>query len=675
MTKNTSWRIVVLTIAIVVTFFAVVTGNFFTKKLSLQVGQIAKETIYAPFQVENEMATSRKKELAEKSVLPTYKADVKVQEKAITDIEMLFDHTFTIQTTDIAEKLSKEPLEVLRERSSIGLYKDEYETLLAANAADLNDMKEVCIRIAAGLFEKGIQAGELSKGVEIRAMLQETNLNVTYQKVCEGIILGIVKPNVVLDEVATNEAKKLEREKVDASYILQGEKIVEQGTRVTEEIYNVLDKVGYLETNKNTKYKHYLGISMLIALVLVFVFRYNKRANSSRGLKDKEMHLIMILYILSIAIIRILLGKSFVYIPLAIAPMLITLLINVDIALITNMILVIFASIIAKGDIIFTFYFMITAIINILLVSNMQERKKTMTTALVVGFVQLVTYLALKLFTGVDMSVEIVINAGVAFFIGMISVIVVTGALPLLESAFGFVTPMQLLELTNPNQPILKRLLLEATGTYYHSLLVANLAETAADAIGANPLMARVGGYYHDIGKLTCSNYFKENQTIDNPHDTMDPIKSFQIIISHVSCGISLANEYRLPTYIKDIIVQHHGTSIMQYFYVKAKEQNGSFIKEDQFRYPGPKPKTKEAALVMLADVVEATVRAMQDKLGIEMTIEQIVRKMVKLKLEEGQLDNCELYISDIDKIIESFNKMLKGMYHTRIQYPERNEK
>jgi putative nucleotidyltransferase with HDIG domain len=675
MNKNISLRIAVLAVSIVVTFFAVITGNFFTKKLSLQVGQIAKETIYAPFQVENEMATNRKKELAEKSVLPTYKVDIKVQEKAIADIEMLFDQTLTIKTTDIAEKLSKSPLDVLRGRSLIGLYKDEYETLLGAAADELYVMKEECIRIAAELFENGIKAGELDKGIEVRAMLQETELNVTYQKVCEGIILGVMKPNVILDEAATSEAKELEREKVDAVYILQGEKIVEQGTRVTEEIYNVLNKVGYLETNKNTKYKHYLGISVLIILVLVFIFRYIRRGSSTRELLDKQMHLIMILYILSILTVRILLGKPFVYLPLAIAPMLIALLIDVDIALITNMIIVIFASIIVKGDIIFTFYFMITAIINILIVSNIQERKKTMSSALVVGVVQLIAYLALKLFTGAAINLTLMIESGVAFVIGMISVIVVVGTLPLLESAFDFVTPMQLLELTNPNQPILKRLLLEATGTYYHSLLVANLAETAADAIGANPLMARVGGYYHDIGKLTCSNYFKENQTTQNPHDTMDPIKSFQMVVSHVSCGVSLANEYHLPLYIKDIIMQHHGTSVMQYFYAKAKEQKGMIIKEDQFRYSGPKPKTKEAALVMLADVVEATVRSMQDKLGIDVTIEQIVRKMVKLKLEEGQLDDCELYISDIDKIIDSFNKMLKGMYHARIQYPERNEK
>ncbi len=675
MNKKVYLKIVCLAICVISTFLAVISGNFFTKKVSLQIGQIAKETVYAPFQVENEIATNRKRELSEKGVLPKYKVDIKVQEKAVSDIEMLFEYAISVNTTDIAERLGKTPLEVLRSRSPIGLYRDEFDTLLAANSDDLNTLKEVCIQTAAMLFEQGIQEDDVQKTQEIRNYLVETQLNVTYQKVAEGILSGVIRPNVILDEVATNAAKKLEREKVDPVFILQGEKIIERGTRVTEETYNVLEKVGYLETNKNTKYKHYLGIGVLIFLVLIFLLRYSKRMPNKKELQDKHIYLMVILYLLSLAITRMMLGRPFVYLPLAVIPIIIALLIDIDMAVIMHMVLVIFVSIIFKGDILFIVYLMITGIMNTLVVGNMQERKKTMQSALIVGSIQLVTYLALKLFIGAEMNMNIVIESGIAFAIGMICVIVVVGTMPLLESAFGFVTPMQLLELTNPNQPLLKRLLLEATGTYYHSLLVANLAETAADAIGANPLLARVGGYYHDIGKITCSNYFKENQTLDNPHEAMDPIKSYQMIISHITCGLNLASEYNLPVYIKDIIKEHHGTSVMQYFYMKAREQKGSFIKEEQFRYKGPKPRTKEAALVMLADVVEATIRAMQDKLGLEVTIEQIVTRMVKQKLEEGQLDDCELYISDIDKIIDSFIKMLKGMYHERIQYPERDEK
>lgn len=675
MKKAVYWRLIYFTAAVVVTFIAVATGNFFAKKLSLQVGQIAKETIYAPFQVENEMATNRKKELAEKNVLPAYKIDIKEQERAISSIETFYAHVLAVKTTDTAEKLKKTPIEALRAASSIALYNEEYQTLLSASADDLNQMEEACIYIASVLFEKGIKAADINKILEIRSMLQETDLSATYKKLCESIVSDSLRPNVVLDEVATEEARKLEREKVDPVFILQGETIIEKGTRVTEEIYNLLDKVGYLDNNQTEKFKHYLGIGLMILLIFTFVFRYAVKNHTAKVLQDKQIILMLILYILSVSITRLLLGKAFVFLPLAVMPMLIVLLINIETAVISNMVLVLVAALIAKGDSLFVFYFTITGILSALIIAQMQERKKTMISAVTVGSMQLITYLALRLFTGADIGFALIPEAAVAFGLGIISVVVVVGMMPLFESAFGFVTPLQLLELTNPNQPVLKRLLLEATGTYYHSLLVANLAETAADAIGANPLMARVGGYYHDIGKIVRSDYYKENQTLDNPHDNLDPIKSFQIVASHVSAGIRLAAEYHLPFYIKDIISEHHGTSLMQFFYVKAKEQKGPFIKEEQFRYPGPKPRTKEAALVMLADVVEATVRSMQDKLGSETTIEQLVTKMVKLKLKEGQLDECELYISDIDKIIDSFTKMLKGMYHVRIQYPERNDR
>lgn len=675
MNKRRHWSIIIFVFAIATTFFATITGSFFTKKLSLEIGQVAKETSYAPFQVENEIATERKKVAAEKSVIPIYKADVQIQQKAVSDIETLFEYTQTIQTSDIAERLNKSPLEVLRSRSPIGLYREEYETLLGIPEEQLSYLKDLSIDIAAQLFKAGIQSQNVNKDVEIKTLLEASELSVTQQKLAQGIIAAVIKPNVILDEAATDDAKKLAREKVEPSYILPGEKIVEKGTLVTEETYKLLEKVGYLETNKSNKYKQYFGIILLIILLSAFVFKYSKQGANIKVYKHKEINLMLILYIVAILMVRLMKDLSFIYIPLGIVPMLIALLIGTNMAVIINIILVIIGSIIFKGDIVFILYFAIIGSLNTLVVGSLQERKKTMFGAVVVGGIQFVTYLALRLLIGTHIDITTFLEASIIFIGGVISVILVVGSLPLLESAFGYVTPMQLLELTNPNQPILKRLLLEATGTYYHSLLVANLAEAAADTIGANPLLARVGGYYHDIGKINCSNYFKENQGIDNPHDLMDPVKSAQILASHVTSGVQLVTEYHLPSYIKDMVTQHHGTSVMQYFYFKARKEKGDFIKEDQFRYKGPKPKTKEAALVMLADVVEATVRSMQDKLGVEVSVEEVVRKMVKQKLEEGQLDDCELYISDIDKIIQSFTKMLKGMYHERVTYPERNEK
>ncbi len=662
-----------LIIALVTTFFSIISGNFFTKKVSLQIGEIAKETVYAPFQVENDIATNRLRNIASASVNPIYKRDGTIQEKGIGNIEKLFESIKAIKTSDIATTLEKTEVEVLSARSPIALYNEQYETLLSTSIEDRDYLKEICIGIASEIFAEGISVEDSDRTSDVRRAVDNTKLSVSMKRIAQDIINNVLAPNVVEDEVATNELKKIHSDKVDPVYILAQEKIIEKGTKVTEEIYNVLDKVGYLDTDNKAQYKQYTGVLILIFLMCFLSFKLVKNGYALNIKSNKQICLILSLYILAVLVTRLMMDISFVYLPLVIPCMIIAFAVGPVIAAFVQIFIIIFATTIFKGDILFVLYFIISSIASILIVSRMEERKKTIMNGFYLGGVQFFAFLGLKMFVGSEIGIDIISQSIVALIMGIISVVTVVGALPGFESLFGFVTPMQLLELTNPNQPVLKRLLLEATGTYYHSLLVANLAESAAGEINANPLLARVGGYYHDIGKLTCSSYFKENQGVTNPHDYMTPRESYNVIASHVSGGAILADEYNLPVYVKDMICQHHGTSTMQYFYIKEKKSSNEEVSEEDFKYKGPKPKTKEAALIMLADVVEATVRSMQDKLG-EVSIESIVRKMVKQKLDEGELDECSLYISDIDKIINSFTKMLTGMYHQRIAYPEREE-
>ena len=678
--KDRKWILFAIGVAII-TFLCVISGNFFTQKVSLQIGEVAKETFYAPFQVENEVATMRKKQDAALKVEPIYKKDSTIQEKAISNIETLFDYIDTVKTTSLSDKLEKTPVEVLSGLSPIALYNEQYEKLLGTDAQSLEEMRNVCIEITSTLFNEGISNEDSNKSIEVRRLVDSKNLNSPMQKLAEDIINNVLEPNYVIDEVATNEKRKLAQDKEDPVYVLAQEKIIEKGARVTEESYKLLEKVGYLQTDRKSLYKQYVGVLGLIiisgALYLYYIHRvcFQKKLRMSLKQKDKHLCLVFILIALEMMITRAFLGVSFVYLPLGIACMVIVFAMGPHMAIITHLLIVIFSATIFKGDIVFILYFLVLGIASTLVVARMQERTRTLMSAVYVGAIQMGTYIGLKMLIGTNLSVTVLSEGLVAFIMGMISVVAVIGGLPMFEALFDFITPMQLLEMTNPNQPILKRLLIEATGTYYHSLLVANLAEAAAARIDANPLLARVGGYYHDIGKLTCSNYFKENQGSTNPHDYLSPKESYEIIVSHVTSGLTLADEYHLPNYIKDFIRQHHGTGLMQYFYVKAQKASTEPISEKEFSYLGPKPQTKEAALVMLADIVEATTRAMQDQLGKTIQIEDLVRKSVKQKLDEGQLDECQLYISDMDKIIESFTKMLTGMYHQRIAYPERNEK
>lgn len=266
---------------------------------------------------------------------------------------------------------------------------------------------------------------------------------------------------------------------------------------------------------------------------------------------------------------------------------------------------------------------------------------------------------------------ENLIQTGYTLIGVVLSGILAVGLLPFFESIFDVVTNIKLLELSNPNQPLMKKLIMEAPGTYHHSMMVANLAEAAAELVGGNPVIARVGAYYHDIGKTKRPYFFGENQIgRDNPHDKITPNLSTLIILSHTKDGLEMAKEQKIPKIIQDIIVQHHGTTLVKYFYFKAKKEaeNPDEIKEEDFRYPGPIPNTKESGILMLADSVEASVRSITDP--TKGKIEEMVNNIINDKLNNRQLVDCDLTLKDVEIIRKSFLKTLDGIYHHRIEYP-----
>jgi len=254
--------------------------------------------------------------------------------------------------------------------------------------------------------------------------------------------------------------------------------------------------------------------------------------------------------------------------------------------------------------------------------------------------------------------------------------LLMTGVLPFIERIFNLATPMRLRELADLNQPFFRRFLLEAPGTYHHSVLVGSLAEAAADAVGADPLLARVGAYYHDIGKMTKPTYFAENIHGQSRHEKLSPPMSALVIVSHVRDGVEMGKELGLPQPVIDIIAQHHGTCVVEYFYYEALKEaraNGSTrVDVARYRYPGPKPQTKEAAIVMLADAVEAASRALKEPSSAR--VAELVHELVMRRLLDGQLDESPLTLREIHKIEQTMTRMLQGLFHTRIPYPSREE-
>ena len=255
---------------------------------------------------------------------------------------------------------------------------------------------------------------------------------------------------------------------------------------------------------------------------------------------------------------------------------------------------------------------------------------------------------------------------------GLISSVLTIGTTPVFENIFNIITPFKLNDLGNPEKPLLKRLMFEAPGTYHHCLMVGNLAEAACLRIGADNQLARVAAYYHDIGKLRRPDYFFENQMGANPHDFLMPNESAKVLRNHVDDGLEIAKQYRLPKDIRDIIAQHHGVTLAGFFYKKALEITPD-AKEDDFRYPGPKPESKEAGIVMLADSCEAAVRSLDEK--TEESIRAMVTKIVKNRMAEGELDDCDLSFRELGEIIEAFVSMLGSHFHKRIKYDDKEQK
>jgi len=273
-------------------------------------------------------------------------------------------------------------------------------------------------------------------------------------------------------------------------------------------------------------------------------------------------------------------------------------------------------------------------------------------------------------------SENIIIRMGLVFFSGISSSFLTLGLLPMVENLFDYTTDIRLLELANLEHPLLEQMMVNAPGTYHHSIIVGNLCKAAAEKIGAHPLLARVGAYYHDIGKLRMPHYYIENrQGFEDAHKNLTPNMSALIILSHVKEGVELAEKYRLGKKIKDIIQQHHGTSLCAYFFSRAKENENPdlhVIEEKDFRYPGPKPQTKEAGIVMLADQVEASSRVLEDP--TPKRIENHVQKIIENVFLDGQLDECELTLKDLYAIQKSFTSILTAMFHHRVEYPERKD-
>jgi len=408
-----------------------------------------------------------------------------------------------------------------------------------------------------------------------------------------------------------------------------------------------------------------LLVIFIFSVFIYFLFKQKKNANLFSLLAQ-----LILIYLLFLSITDILIKNNFkiYFVPFALFPMLVTVIFSeLELSLIMSLALSITFGF-QMRSLEWAVLMLNSTIISSLMVWRVRRRSKLIHTGFVAGLVQVLACLFMNNFQIKNLSLYLgmFINGGACG-------ILISGILPFFEYLFGRITNISLLELSDINNPLLKEMILKAPGTYHHSLIVGNLSEAACEAIGADALLSRIGAYYHDIGKINKPQYFIENQVDSNVlHQELSPSMSKLVIINHVREGIELAKKHRLNPRIIDFIEQHHGTSLVYYFYLRALENmaQDSDVDEEGFRYPGPKPKTKETAVVLLADSVEAAARTIKEHTPAKIT--ELVHRIINNKFIDGQLDECDLTLKDLEKIAKVFVKILTSMYHARINYPEK---
>jgi len=440
----------------------------------------------------------------------------------------------------------------------------------------------------------------------------------------------------------------------------------------------VPDNRYFIQTNLISIFGLGIYLGTVIMLIGIFLVKYEPTVIRT----PQQLYLLCFLIFNGILITRFTfpVNNFFTFIPAVV--MLITIFINIQVAAVTGIALVLSCELLFYNNFLVTSMTLVSSIVAIFTVSKIRSRFELARAGILLSLANIGVII---IFSTLMLNSEniILLNASKTPWVGLVneliwgaisgigSSIMAMGLLPYLEDLFGLTTVFKLLELSNPEQPLLRQLLLKAVGTYHHSILVGNLAEAGAESINADRLLARVGAYYHDIGKIKRAHFFIENQMGTNgQYHRFSSRLSSQVIIGHVTEGLTLAQEYKLPPQIQDIIRQHHGTSLISYFYHQAKyEEESEEIEEKDFRYPGPKPRSKESAIVMLADATEAAVRSL-NKPTLEL-LEQTVQKIIQGRLEDGQLSECPITLQELEKLNLTFTKILQGLYHPRIEYPD----
>ncbi len=674
----------ILTFSIILVLFFLVCVP---KKYNLSVGSISHDTINAPKDVVDEVSTQEKKNAAAALVEPTYRFQQGVKEEVMTALGNAFDELRTIQQYGLTLRTenNRHPNSFSEEeiayaiglQGDLTLTRNQIVTLLRTDTEQFDEMVSTVTIAVDNTMNSSVREGQVSQSIQTVQQIVGYKVDISLtQNILPVVLRACIKPNMIIDKEATDEAKAKAMEAVEPVVFLQGQNIIREGDRITKSQLEMLRQLGLLSDDKYD-YSTYWGsvIAVLLSMATLFIMLLLLRPDVLTNTRQMSVILIILLFSILLAALSNLLPSLYV-IPVAMCAALATVLIGYRVSISLTVTLSLLLAALTAGNNKSSFYDVVLITImtlsesmfTIWFLKGHPQRTRVLLSGLFSALIGIAVIYGIKLMTSAE-ALNTMAILGWAIAGGMLSGILAIALQPLFEILFRLATPTRLLELTNPSQPLMNRLMIEAPGTYHHSIIVANLAESAASRIHANSYLARAGAYYHDIGKLKRPLYFKENQMGDNPHEHTDPYVSAAILISHTRDGMLMAQKEHIPPEIQDIILQHHGVTPVMFFYHKALQlSNGQQVDINEFRYAGPKPVTKEAAIVMLADTIEAAVRSMKNP--TPKAIDQFIERLIRGKLEDGQLSDSPLSLRDIDEICEAFSDILKGVYHERIEYP-----
>ncbi len=667
-----------LAAAIFIVFYLVLVFACMPARIYLELGRPSPKTIYAPREAIDEYTTEQLRRAAAEEIPEVFDYNSAVEEEALAAVEEFFGRVGAIidDEDSSADEKAAAFEALLDEELPVSTVK-----ALLTDKTIIMDLENRLIAALTEIFRQGVKVN----GVETarRQINREVALfpfNAELKQVAETLAGPLVKPNMIANPEATARNREAARKAVDPVILQRNTLIISEGELVTEKQMAQLESLGLLR-GKQVDYPGMIGLFLLLSIVFILVSIYLYKYVNNVYTNPKMLLLLGLVAIITLLVIVLAAYFSGYWIPVAMGVILITVLFGYRLAVLMTLVFALLAGFVTGGELSYVLVSLTGGLAAVYAVSRVSQRGDLAKAGLYVAGTNVATIMAQFLFLG-NLTLEsgILKEFGYALAAGagsgLLSSIIAIGLLPYLESAFGVTTSITLLELSNPNHPLLRRLQTTAPGTYYHSMMVCNLAEAAAEAVNADPLLTRIGAYYHDIGKLKRPYFFTENQLSgQNPHDKISPNLSAMIIRLHVKDGLELARKHRLPAVIEDIIRQHHGTGLIFYFYQQALENCGDQeqVSSEKFSYEGPLPQTKEAAIIMLADSIEAGVRSLSNPVGNR--VEGMIRRIIKEKLNSGQMDESDLTLKELDQIGDTFVKIMAGIYHARVEYPEKDLK